>query len=88
MATPGQKTKAVIEALESGDPDHISRIRGSQLGSLTRSLKDLEFALVVLEDYGKLDLPKISDGRVKHLGNQARNSYDNVALSTYTRGIF
>ena len=30
------------------------------------------------QDSGKLDLPKISDGRVKHLVNHARNSYDNV----------
>ena len=77
MAAPGQ-TKAVTEALESSDPSLIKTIRGSQLGSFTRSLNDLKSSLKKQTDSEELDLAKISDSKVKHLVKQARSAYDNV----------
>ena len=41
------KSKAVLDALESEDPVIIKTIRGSQLGNLSRSLNALKTALVV-----------------------------------------
>ena len=68
----------MTEALDNNDSDHIKTIRSSQLGCSARSLHDLKTTLIVQADNsGNLDLPKISHSKVKHLVNQAKNSYDN-----------
>ena len=61
------KSKAVLDALESEDPVIIKTIRGSQLGNLTRSLNALKTALVVNADGAGYDLDKISESKVKHI---------------------